>query len=270
MRDAAHRYRLVYWDSVAEDDQPVASGLATAWLRQWLVDPAHRHEVMEAFGWLGPVARHSRGWLDERDLGNYVRPALERALESGELVLVERNPIGKWKAAIFEVPPEEVTKPKESAPTKTWIEFAVLDMAGEGVKDVEYEAVLADGTKKKGKTDSKGMVRFEEIEPGICDFTLTGLDGDAFESKDDAGRRKPGPAGDEAVVPVKPAFVELQLVDALGDPMADREFELTGPDGSTQKGKTDDQGLAKVEGLAEGDYEVAFPGLFESAQKAAS
>jgi len=49
------------------------------------------------------------GWMDERDLNTFVRPVIERALLSGELVLVERTPISGWTPAIANMPREEAT-----------------------------------------------------------------------------------------------------------------------------------------------------------------
>jgi hypothetical protein len=264
MRDIAHRYRIVYWDSVDEKDQPVAPGFASAWLRSWLADPAHRLEVMEAYGLLGPVARRSRGWLDERDLGTYVHPAIERALHSGELVLVERAPIAGWKPAIFAVPSEsagagDATGASEKAkPTKTWIEFLLQAADETPLEGFRYEAVLPDGTKKKGKSDQKGLVRFEEIEAGVVQFLWPDLDESTAWL---FGEEDPPPAPEA----VETDFVEFLVENTEGNPMPELAYEVTLSDGSVRRGRTGGDGRLRLNGVPKGEFEVVLRGLDPSA-----
>ncbi|MEO5616739.1 MAG: hypothetical protein ABIS67_03130 [Candidatus Eisenbacteria bacterium] len=271
MRTAASRYRLAYWDSVAKDDKPVPPALAMGWIGSWLVDPELRAEVIEAYSWIGPGARRSAGWLNERDLNTFVRPMVERALISGELVLVERAPIAGWKPAIADIPREEATTGGAGAgvyeqpkPSKTWIEFLVTDMSVEPVADVRYEAKLVDGTAKEGKTDSKGLVRFDEIETGLCEFRLVDYDGDAVESKEDAERRAKKTAeakpdeksesgtGADAVTPAgDEVFVLAAAIKLLGDvPLVKGVVRIIDPDTDQPVGEaitTNEKGEVRVE-----------------------
>lgn len=249
---AANRYRLVYWDSVKDDDQPVAPCLAAGWIRPWLADPEHRDEVLQAWSWLGPLTRHSAGWMNERDLNTFVRPMIERALVSGELVLVERAPIAGWKPAIFEVPREDPT-PTPTGPakkTKTWIEFAVVDENGKASEGEHWEAKLPGGTVKKGETDAKGIVRFDDIDPGLVEFKLLDHDPDTWKSS--SGTTPPVTERD---------FIEFELVDETEAGVPDQEWELKLADGEKQSGKTGADGSVRVDAVAKGEAELTFTKL---------
>jgi len=56
-------------------------------------------------------------------------------------------------------------------------------MEDQPLADLAYEAILADGTEKKGKTDSKGLVRLDDIEAGLVEFKLPEVDEDAWKGR---------------------------------------------------------------------------------------
>lgn len=53
-------------------------------------------------------------------------------------------------------------------------------------------------------------------------------------------------------------WIEVELQDEEGNPMADEPFELHLPDGSTQNGTLDDNGFARVDSVPPGRVEVVF------------
>ncbi|OJH38724.1 hypothetical protein BON30_21065 [Cystobacter ferrugineus] len=57
------------------------------------------------------------------------------------------------------------------------------------------------------------------------------------------------------------AWVEFELVDSEGEPLAGVGYKLTLPDGSTREGKVDAQGRVRVEGIEPGECVVTFPEL---------
>ncbi len=57
-------------------------------------------------------------------------------------------------------------------------------------------------------------------------------------------------------------FIEIELLDAAGDPIADEEYEILLPDKSTRKGKLDGSGKARVDGVKPGACKVNFPNLY--------
>lgn len=69
------------------------------------------------------------------------------------------------------------------------------------------------------------------------------------------------------------AWVELELVGEDGTGLADHRYVLTLPDGSTREGKTDSDGLARIEGIAAKDGDtcsLTFPDLDRAAWEPAS
>lgn len=69
---------------------------------------------------------------------------------------------------------------------------------------------------------------------------------------------------DEPVLVAAPelTWVEIQLVDEVGEPVAGQAYELTLPDGSVQEGKLNYRGRARVDGITQpGNAAVRFPEL---------
>lgn len=83
-----------------------------------------------------------------------------------------------------------------------------------------------------------------------------------------AGRASaPLPSGPEPAPPVKPAWIEIALVDESGAPVADEDYRIELPDGSIREGRTDDEGQARIEGVDPGTCLVSFPWLDEKSWK---
>jgi hypothetical protein len=61
-------------------------------------------------------------------------------------------------------------------PAKTWVEFHLIDENGRPVPDASYRVKLPDGSVRNGKLDGQGMARFDDIDPGQCEFTFTEID----------------------------------------------------------------------------------------------
>ena len=70
-------------------------------------------------------------------------------------------------------------------------------------------------------------------------------------------------AGTPADVPEadRTHYVELELEDADGRPLAGATYELKASDGSVHKGTLDSTGKARVERLPEGTCEVTFTSI---------
>lgn len=56
-------------------------------------------------------------------------------------------------------------------------------------------------------------------------------------------------------------WLEIRLIDDTGQPIANEPFEVRLPDGSTQQGTLDENGMAYVSGFPPGTCEVSFPGF---------
>jgi hypothetical protein len=179
------------------------------------------------------------------EIARLVKPAFLRALDSGQLVMITDEGNEGWRRIHVDQPEEPAAPPplatEQARPVKTWIEFAVEDMAGQPLAGRKYRATLTDGTVKRGETDTKGLVRFDEIEPGLCEFVLEGLDGDAWETAE----------GKE--------WIEFLVTDAEGKPVADVRWEAKLTNGQKKEGLTGKNGLVRFEGLKAGVCEFRLP-----------
>jgi hypothetical protein len=61
------------------------------------------------------------------------------------------------------------------------------------------------------------------------------------------------------VSPDKKHWVEVSLVDQDGNPVADANYEITVPGGSTITGTLNSKGAARVEGIDPGNCKITFP-----------
>lgn len=59
---------------------------------------------------------------------------------------------------------------------KTWIEMELVDDAGRPMSGREYLCMLPNGAIERGTLDARGRVRFENIDPGTCAFSILDLD----------------------------------------------------------------------------------------------
>lgn len=57
-------------------------------------------------------------------------------------------------------------------------------------------------------------------------------------------------------------YVELELVNAAGEPIPNIEYEITLPDGSKQDGQLDENGKARIDGIPPGVIEVKYKDLY--------
>ena len=76
---------------------------------------------------------------------------------------------------------EEKEEHQPEVKTRHWIEIQLVDETGAPVSGQAYRITLPDGEVRQGSTDGKGVVRFDGIDPGQCDFTFTKLDQEAWE-----------------------------------------------------------------------------------------
>jgi hypothetical protein len=59
---------------------------------------------------------------------------------------------------------------------KTWIEMELVDNAGRPMSGREYLCMLPNGSIERGTLDARGRVRFDNIDPGTCAFSILDLD----------------------------------------------------------------------------------------------
>jgi len=56
-------------------------------------------------------------------------------------------------------------------------------------------------------------------------------------------------------------FIEIELLDDAGQPVADEAYFVELPDGTSKSGRTDAQGRARIDGVDPGTAKVSFPDL---------
>ncbi|HST45991.1 MAG TPA: carboxypeptidase-like regulatory domain-containing protein, partial [Luteimonas sp.] len=86
------------------------------------------------------------------------------------------------------------------------------------------------------------------------------------------GKRRPGRSPDDSDHDPdadenqdKTHWVEVELVDEAGKPVAGERVQITLPDGSVSGGTTDEKGLLKVSNIDPGECRITFPDLDEKA-----
>jgi hypothetical protein len=83
------QWRLARRLDVPKDAKTLPPAFAGAWLDSYLVDPEVWDEVMDDFVRASGAYVPSTASMEDEDFERYVRPRLEWALRSGDLVLVE-------------------------------------------------------------------------------------------------------------------------------------------------------------------------------------
>jgi hypothetical protein len=133
------------------------------------VDVEDTETLRTLFAALEPVG------VDRRSDGS-ILTALVDHIRWGRVGVFE---LERLSASVREEELEEEHQP--DVETRHWIEIQLVDEIGAPVQNARYQITLPDGKIREGRTNSKGVVRFDGIEPGVCDFSFTGLDEEAWE-----------------------------------------------------------------------------------------
>ena len=67
------------------------------------------------------------------------------------------------------------------------------------------------------------------------------------------------------VDPTKKAWVEIEVVDETGAPVAHQPYRIEAPDGEICEGWTDAKGVARIEGIPPGTCKITLTNLDEKA-----
>jgi hypothetical protein len=74
------------------------------------------------------------------------------------------------------------------------------------------------------------------------------------------------PPEDEAAEENKKSWIEIEMIDEAGKPVAGLGYRITLSDGATiAEGTLDEKGFARLEGIEPGDCKITFPTLDEEA-----
>jgi type VI secretion system secreted protein VgrG len=124
------------------------------------------------------------------------------------------------------------------------------------------------------KSGSAGSI-VAPAEPNAADDADSADPGEVEEAKAEQKEKQQGKYGSTQVKPYKPpteeekeektSWIEIELVDEEDQPVAGEKYEITLPDGRVAKGTTDQNGLARIEGIDPGNCQVSFPKLDKDA-----
>jgi hypothetical protein len=128
------------------------------------------------------------------------------------------------------------------------IEYRLLDGKGNPMPPTPFKITLPDGTVESGKSDADGFIRVpDNTQQGQAKLEI--LDPNDTDPAKLAAFAPPKPPGKHPI--------ELALVNAQGEPLANAEWKLKLPDGSTRQGKTDATGrVSAPDNETEGDAEL--------------
>ncbi len=117
-------------------------------------------------------------------------------------------------------------------------------------------------------------------EPKAAEDADTADPGEVDKIKAEQRKTKTGKYGTVQVQPHKPpqtkeeaakklSWIEIELLDEDGEPVAGERYQVSLPDGETvAEGSLDDKGRARIEGFEPGQCKVTFPNLDESVWEA--
>lgn len=106
---------------------------------------------------------------------------LKTAFLTGRWVLLEQSTAVRMHGLGAESSATVEEQVKAAKVVKTWVEFELVDEAGNPMAGEPYLCMLPDGTMREGSLDGKGRARFDGIDPGTCVFSLPQRDKDAWD-----------------------------------------------------------------------------------------
>ena len=130
-----------------------------------------------------------------------------------------------------------------------WLELVVTDPDGVPAAGEELVVRLPDGAVRRVVLDARGFARLEELPAGSCTVWLP-----SEETALVTGATS-GPAA-----PPADAWLELVVEDDAGARCAGEVVIVTASDGARREVTLDEQGTARLDGLAPGPCRVQLPG----------
>ena len=151
-----------------------AERLVVGWLRHGGVEVRQRLRDLAY-----DVARRSFVRLPEVAEADGI---LRAAIRDGAWTVARRPAVAVARAAAGgRVEGTEPAPPREhQAEALTWIEVQLVDEVGAPVAGARYEITLPDGSTRRGILNAQGVTHLRGIDPGVCEFTFTELDTDAW------------------------------------------------------------------------------------------
>lgn len=134
----------------------------------------------------------------------------------------------------------------------TWIEIELLDDRDHPLQ--EEDVLITDplGRTHQITTDDEGVARLDWIPAGNCIVAMPSYESGQWE-----------PPAQPAVTPEpedEPSWVEIEVLDEAGNGIPGQEVSVAGPHGDEYSATTDENGIARVDGVVAGTCALTFVG----------
>ena len=146
-----------------------------------------------------------------------------------------------------------------------WVEIELVDDAGQPYANTRYRIELKGGKVVEGTLDENGKARVEGVPEGSGRLSFPDIDarlwGDTAPGGGGAGAAPVSEA--KEAEEVEATFVEIELVDDADppNPVPGARYRLELADGKVIEGTLDENGKARVEGVAKGNAKITFPDI---------
>lgn len=153
-------YTVTAWHAALPDERSVHPSVALSLFRGIVLEGIARHRLRSWLADAGVDLTH----IDELE-------ALEQALSSGRLVVVEHDPeeLRPSPTLVSEAEAEETEEQgPEPAAEHDFIEIELADEDGALIQGAELELTLPDGTVRRARTDDRGRFFVPRTDPGQC------------------------------------------------------------------------------------------------------
>ncbi len=132
---------------------------------------------------------------------------------------------------------------------KSWLELELVDQDQCPVPDARYEVSLAGRLVCRGRLNEEGTARVSGLAPKPHDVVFPD-----YPVEGGAARMTPssGSSGGED-------WLELEVTDQAGNPVPNARYEVQVAPNDVRAGTADSDGIARVEGLPAGNYDIVFP-----------
>lgn len=144
---------------------------------------------------------------------------------------------------------------------KTWIEIELTDMEGNPRPGERYWIKLTDESVREGALDRLGRAYFGGLDAGVCEIRWPELDEEAVV---EVNRATSAPT-ESVVAKKKKDWIEIELTDMAGAPVAGERYWIKLTDGAVREGRLDASGRAYFAEIDSGVCEIRWPERDEEA-----
>jgi hypothetical protein len=196
-----------------------------------------------------------------------VRGSNKAGKASAEWVVADPQKRGDALKLTFEAGARSKYTPRIDVPWQkkgTWIEIVLTDEEEAPIPEEKYRITDSAGMVKEGTLDKDGSIRVEGLAPGTCEVVFPDFEEGAWNAIEPAPPATGLSSIEEPKIQENNHWIEIEFVDEEGAPIANANYIVTDSVG-TEKKRTFDDGSIKIEGLAPGTCEIAFPDFDEGA-----